>query len=669
MSRVFWMVASTVVGLSGAVWAGCVGSDDEASGGEPRQADTGGEGRTSLEVVAVAPPSMLERAPRATAPTRPTASTWLQVELPAGMPRPPQVVPPMPLPRLPDPSTEARRAEDANRASPVAPVVHQPRVPGGDERVRSPSLPDHGGMARDNSCNIVGADDRSEVGSTSIYPFSTISHLAIRFGNEWHGCSAVILRKNFALTAGHCLYDISINAWADEVVVVPGLDDTYQPFGQTFSDKFYSVIGWTQQHDVNYDIGAVRLATALGVATGTLGYGAFSDAELQAWSMNTAGYPYDHPNRMIRAYSPTDSVLSSLICSQLDTCSGQSGSGCWAYFSSNNERYVTSVMHGYGGPCGGDSVLVRITNPLYDWMQGIYAECSCTSGECCDGCSYLSSATLCRPAADMCDVPEFCTGASPTCPGDAVLPSGIMCRPPLGECDIPEYCDGLTATCPSDGVLPAGLLCRPAFGNCDVAEHCDGLSSICPPDAVLPKSTVCRPMAGECDIEERCSGFSASCPPDASLPNTTTCREAAGPCDVAEHCSGSSATCPPDAVLPKSTVCRPAAGECDIEETCSGGSVSCPSDALLPNTKVCREAAGSCDVVEYCSGSSAICPADEAMPECMDPGPSGDPSADSGCHCSNAGASSGSNAAVWLGLALAGLATSRRRRRAAPDVE
>src|SRR5262249_34143741 len=42
-----------------------------------------------------------------------------------------------------------------------------------------------------------------------------------------------------------------------------------------------------------------------------------------------------------------------------------------------------------------------------------------TTGSCCtNGCTLRAANTMCRAAAGACDVPETCTGTSPTCPTD-----------------------------------------------------------------------------------------------------------------------------------------------------------------------------------------------------------------------------------------------------------
>ncbi|XP_010834929.1 PREDICTED: disintegrin and metalloproteinase domain-containing protein 33 [Bison bison bison] len=62
------------------------------------------------------------------------------------------------------------------------------------------------------------------------------------------------------------------------------------------------------------------------------------------------------------------------------------------------------------------------------------AGAQCTHGECCAHCLLKSAGTPCRPAAGDCDLPEFCTGASPYCPPDIYLLDGSPCARGRGYC-------------------------------------------------------------------------------------------------------------------------------------------------------------------------------------------------------------------------------------------
>ncbi|XP_048365952.1 disintegrin and metalloproteinase domain-containing protein 33 [Sphaerodactylus townsendi] len=55
------------------------------------------------------------------------------------------------------------------------------------------------------------------------------------------------------------------------------------------------------------------------------------------------------------------------------------------------------------------------------------AGAECAHGECCYACKLKAAGTMCRDPAGSCDLPEFCTGASPYCPTNVYLLDGSVC--------------------------------------------------------------------------------------------------------------------------------------------------------------------------------------------------------------------------------------------------
>jgi cysteine-rich repeat protein len=87
-----------------------------------------------------------------------------------------------------------------------------------------------------------------------------------------------------------------------------------------------------------------------------------------------------------------------------------------------------------------------------------------------------------------------------------------------GTCDPAEHtCDYAPLSSPT--------VCRPSAGVCDVAESCTDTSLDCPANAFAPATQTCRPAAGQCDEAERCTGSSASCPADAFKAPGTPCDD------------------------------------------------------------------------------------------------------------------------------------------------
>ncbi|MBI4716206.1 MAG: IPTL-CTERM sorting domain-containing protein [Planctomycetes bacterium] len=259
----------------------------------------------------------------------------------------------------------------------------------------------------------------------------------------------------------------------------------------------------------------------------------------------------------------------------------------------------------------------------------------CDVEEYCTGASdqcppddFEPSTVECRASAGDCDVPEFCTGQGPACPPDVYQPGTLECRPSAGFCDVPEFCTGQNPNCPVDGFAPPTTVCRQGVDVCDVTEFCPGDGPDCPPDGYQPNTLECRPSAGDCDVPEFCTGQGPSCPGDAFQPPTTECRPEADVCDVPEFCTGQDANCPPDTFEPPTTECRPAAGVCDVPELCTGQGAACPADDYAPNTTVCRPAVDECDRDELCPGDGVDCPGDTFQPQ-------GTPCPDDGNECTD----------------------------------
>ncbi|KAF4019338.1 hypothetical protein G4228_011075 [Cervus hanglu yarkandensis] len=58
----------------------------------------------------------------------------------------------------------------------------------------------------------------------------------------------------------------------------------------------------------------------------------------------------------------------------------------------------------------------------------------CAHGLCCENCRLKPAGTACRDPSNACDLPEFCTGASPHCPANVYLHDGHPCQGVDGYC-------------------------------------------------------------------------------------------------------------------------------------------------------------------------------------------------------------------------------------------
>ncbi|XP_023687174.1 disintegrin and metalloproteinase domain-containing protein 33 [Paramormyrops kingsleyae] len=55
-------------------------------------------------------------------------------------------------------------------------------------------------------------------------------------------------------------------------------------------------------------------------------------------------------------------------------------------------------------------------------------DAQCAHGVCCEDCKLKQAGTMCRGPAGSCDLPEYCTGASPYCPSNVYLLDGSTCQ-------------------------------------------------------------------------------------------------------------------------------------------------------------------------------------------------------------------------------------------------
>jgi hypothetical protein len=245
------------------------------------------------------------------------------------------------------------------------------------------------------------------------------------------------------------------------------------------------------------------------------------------------------------------------------------------------------------------------------------ADDQCATGACVQGtCAELGPACApCDSAAD-CASPLVCTDsvctdptASPCCDvndGGALLPAGTPCRPATDLCDVAETCTGASPSCPPDALLPADTFCRSAtaFQGCDLADYCTGDSAVCP-DIVRPAGYVCGPSAGPCDeIQETCNGVSKPCPLNVF---SQYCQPSQGPCDVVDSCAPGDnpnyPECPADTVEPFGTVCEPPPGSpmTDCQEyICDGSGYACDQIRNRGSSYPCRPAVDECDVADLC---------------------------------------------------------------------
>jgi glutamyl endopeptidase len=215
---------------------------------------------------------------------------------------------------------------------------------------------------------VHGADTRTRVQPTDVYPWSATASLLItaRDGSQWVGTGWFVSPRTL-VTAGHCVYitDSGVpgrDGFVRTIEVMPGRNGTTLPFGAVTSTELWTVQGWADSGDENYDYGAIILPTPLGETVGTFGFGVLDDGELDGTVLNIAGYPSDKAAGTLWFDSHTVARTGSTkVHYDIDTAGGQSGAA--VYVINSDDRRIAVAIHAYGGATTNSGT--RISPPVF----------------------------------------------------------------------------------------------------------------------------------------------------------------------------------------------------------------------------------------------------------------------------------------------------------------
>lgn len=200
---------------------------------------------------------------------------------------------------------------------------------------------------------VIGTDERVKITATRQYPWRLNASLLITAADnsQWIGTGWFISPRTL-VTAGHCVYIKHSgvpgrDGWVKKIQVMPGRNGTELPFGGITATEFWSVKGWGDNGQENYDYGAIILPAAFPDELGFYGFGVFEDQQLLASTANIAGYPGDKPKgTQWYDFRQVASVNPDKVFYAADTAGGQSGA-C-VYVVVDGQRTGIAI-HTYGG--------------------------------------------------------------------------------------------------------------------------------------------------------------------------------------------------------------------------------------------------------------------------------------------------------------------------------
>jgi V8-like Glu-specific endopeptidase len=221
---------------------------------------------------------------------------------------------------------------------------------------------------------VHGADDRVRITNTKSYPWRAHASLRITAADDslWIGTGWFVGPK-LLVTAGHVVYITNSgvpgrDGWVKRIVAMPGRDGATLPYGSVTSSRLWTVVGWANNGNAEYDYGAIVLDQPLGNTTGWFGFGNWSN--LDNVGGNISGYPGDKPaGTQWYAGRRIDSTTSRKVFYDIDTAGGQSGSAVYRFWKGG--RYGIAI-HAYGGTTvnSGTRINSAVFKNLKAWKQG-----------------------------------------------------------------------------------------------------------------------------------------------------------------------------------------------------------------------------------------------------------------------------------------------------------
>jgi len=208
---------------------------------------------------------------------------------------------------------------------------------------------------------ILGMDTR-ERNYTTTYPSRAKVLITFTGGR----CSGTMIGPNTVSTAGHCVHTGGAGgAWRPlaSFRVYPGRDGGLSPYGVCTARALYSVAGWTNSANEEYDYGAIKLTCTIG---NTVGWFGMTTTTPTLFPSLVGGYPGDKPLTQWQGSDRVRAVSTRQAFYLNDTFGGMSGSAVW---HDANGPYMFGI-HAYGTHGAGNHAIynhgVRLVTAIFN---------------------------------------------------------------------------------------------------------------------------------------------------------------------------------------------------------------------------------------------------------------------------------------------------------------
>jgi V8-like Glu-specific endopeptidase len=171
------------------------------------------------------------------------------------------------------------------------------------------------------------------------WPFHVAGVLFYSNSGFDYRCTAESIGNYAIWTAGHCVHGGGMGGtWSYDFVFVPGYADGRVLKGVWYGDKAWSLVGWTNNGDLSYDMGGIILYTSGGQrisqVVGNFGFIANASRQLAWYAIGwPAAAPFDGRWQTVCAssFAYTDTSMSPYTTGIGCDMTGGSSGGPWLY--------------------------------------------------------------------------------------------------------------------------------------------------------------------------------------------------------------------------------------------------------------------------------------------------------------------------------------------------